>query len=40
MCKLKVNITDNAGERNLWVIRIVLYGKSGLGVFEKTGVWL
>jgi len=33
------NITDNAGDRNLRVIGIFLYGRPGLGIFwEKQTV--
>ena len=45
MFKLEIKITDNAGDRNLWVSGMFCMGRSGvgmsgLGVFEETGIWL
>jgi len=35
-----MKITDNAGDGNLWVVEIFLYGRPRLGIFGETGVWL
>ena len=34
-----MKITDNAGDRNLWVIGIFLCGRSGLGILWDTILW-
>jgi len=32
-----MKIADNAGDRNLWVVRTFLYGRPGLRIFGKLG---
>ena len=44
MFKLVIKITDNRGDRILWVIGMLLYGeirgwKVTAGSVEETGVW-